>query len=281
MKRRDVRSRNGPGMSLPAAGSMEAPAVNDDLSLNEQRQMLKLCSKCALVCFTILAFLLLLQAVTGGLLSIKVIADMPGGAEEAAERIADYATIRSLHATFGQLSLIPAFAVMAFSILFMLNISGVEARHTRISWAQVVKSIMLVVILVGLCIGGRLFALKLVEDRFWLLLEGEAHAKSAGITIDTFSSTGFYTFVVLHGVVLPVLAVIIMIFMWAPFNEFTAKKKKELKLSKWSKFSVVVETDESKPPEKAAEKAPDGKSVSDWIAMKRMVDSESNEEDKN
>ena len=259
---------------------MEAPVVSGDLYMSEQRQTLEICSKCALICFTILAALILLQAVTGALLSIKALAPIPNGTEEAAEKIASYATLRSVHGTFGQLSLIPAFAVLAFSILFMLNISGVEARHTRINWAQVGKSVVLVLIMVGLCIGGRLFALKLTEGGFWLFLEPEAHAERAGITIHTFSSTGFYTFVVLHGIVLPVLAAIIMIFMWAPFSEFNAKKKKKVKLRKGPKLTLTGATQESNPPETATENGPNKDSVSDWIAMQRMVGPESKKDNK-
>jgi len=246
--------------------------LESDPYVKQQRQALIVCSKCALVCFVILTGIIAVQAVTGTILSLKSLEVPTSDAAHATAMIDSYATLRSLHATLGQFALIPAFAVLAFSILFMLNVGGIGARLTRVTWGQVFKAGVLVVILVGICLGGRLFAIELKGSRFWLLLEPEAMKENPGVTMDGFSSTAFYTFVGLHGIVLPFLAIIVIIFMWAPFSEFgRERREREFRGPAFQNWSLIIEAgsknSEEEPPEE-----PEGDTPTGWKAMRRMAE---------
>jgi len=255
--------------------------LESDPYVKQQRHALIVCSKCALACFVILTGIIAVQAVTGTILSLKSLEVPPSDAAHTTVMIDSYAMLRSLHATLGQLALIPGFAVLAFSILFMLNVGGVGARLTRFTWGQVFKAGVLVIILVGICLGGRLFAIELKGSRFWLLLEPEAVTENPGVTMDGFSSTAFYTFVGLHGIVLPFLAVIVIIFMWAPFSEFSRERReREFRGPAFQKWSLIIEaggnTTNEGPPEEPDDDTPAG-----WKAMRRMAEgaSRADEED--
>ena len=98
-------------------------------------------------------------------------------------------------------------------------------------------------LLVGIACGGRLFIIKLKAANFWLTIPKEDVAGMTGITMQAFSWKAFYTFLALHGIVLPLLVVIAIIFMWPAFDEF-ARGGGPAPVSKWS----VFEEEEDKTP---------------------------------
>jgi hypothetical protein len=239
-----------------------------DYPEDEQTSTLHVCSKIGLACFCAICALVVFQAITGTLLAVKCVSTPPALPQEREQVVEWCSAVRSAHAVAGQLALVPAFVVFALSILFMLNVGNFDTRHTRFMWAQLLRSLLLCLILMGISLGGRLYGDYLRGEGFWLTETSEPAGESAGATIDAVSSTGFYTFVALHGIVLPFLAIISIIFMWPAFYEF-AIAKMPAALTRWTKLDKSAG-----PAASDIEDLPTG-----WSSLARMADKKRTRED--
>lgn len=236
--------------------------------VDPERSTLRLCSKVGLGCMVVICVLIAAQAVTGALLAVRSALSRPASGDDLIRAVELCALVRSVHAFAGQAALIPAFTVLTLSILFMFNVGSFDTRHTRFTWAQVMRALLLCCILLGIAFGGRLYGDYLRSEGFWLSGDPESAAEAPCATIGAVGSTGFYTFVGLHGIVLPFLAIISIIFMWPAFYEF-AVRKGPAAYTKWTEFKKAMHTD-TRP----AENLPEG-----WSAMSRMAERRRMEED--
>ncbi len=253
---------------------MDRSGLADDKKL----RTVKLCCRWGLVCLALLGTIIAAQAVTGGLLSVRLFERLPASTGEAAARAEAFSTLRSLHSVLGQISVLGAVGVLAVSIIFMVNVGDVDAYHTRFSWSQLAKAMLLVLILVGLFMGGRLFSLQLTAARLWPMLSEQDMLREPGITMEAFGQTPFYTFVALHGVVLPLLAVVVIIFMWPPFHEFALEKKRpKLKPTAFKDLSAILESGEE--AESEAEEEPTSQGPLNWARMRAKLEREAGADD--
>ncbi|MCD6404949.1 MAG: hypothetical protein J7M19_03910 [Planctomycetes bacterium] len=242
--------------------------LSEDEFLSDERSTLKTCCVAALICLAIVSAAIALQAVTGAILAVSASRIPPPDAAAKARAVTFYCRLKSFHSLTGQLALFPAFGVMAISILFALNVGQFRTRYTHFRWAQAVKAGLLCLILAGIAFGGRLFHAKLSIAGFWLHASAEQGTAGDGITMNAFGTPRFNTFVVLHGIILPFLAVISIIFIWPAFLEF-AKGEGPAARTKWTSIEENWE-EESAAAEISQNSLPAGfKSISETIGRKR------------
>ncbi len=246
--------------------------------LSDERRTLRICSIAALICLAIISAVIALQAVTGAILAVLASRMPPPDVAAKAHAIAFYGSLQSFHSFTGQAALFPAFGVMALSIVFALNVGEFRTRYTRFRWAQAVKAGLLCLILAGIAFGGTLFHAKLSIAGFWLEASVKQGAAAGGITMNAFGTPRFNTFVVLHGIILPFLAVVSIIFIWPAFLEFARGEGPAVR-TKWTSIEESWE-EEAAAAEISQNSLPAGfKSISQMAGRKhRRESSESDDE---
>lgn len=228
--------------------------------VTEDRRTLRTCCKCAVICFVLILVCVAIQAATGATLAVW--AQRAPAADIAANSRAmrSYALLGRIHRLVRQAMLVPAVGLLAPSALFSLTAGNFYTKHTRYAWMQIVKSSLLIACVAGTCLGARCFVVRLRTAGLWLLGESDLATSEPGIDMAAYGLSGFYAFVALHAVVLPVLAVIVVIIMWAPFWEFMRGQGPAAR-TKWLELEALDE-EEMKIERRSQDSLPDG-----WKSM--------------
>ena len=100
----------------------------------------------------IICVLIVLQGLTGTLLAAISAMAQPQSPDRLRQTVQWCASLRSAHAFLGQAALVPAFTLLTLAILFMFNVGSFDTRHTRFTWSQVMRALLLCAILFGIAL---------------------------------------------------------------------------------------------------------------------------------
>lgn len=163
-------------------------------------------------------------AITGSIIAVESRQAYPAteAAAEAAART--FSCWSAWHNALSILLLFPLLSLVAFSILFSLNIGGFDAKRTKRPWAQTVLAGTLGLCVIASLVLGNVYASRMALVNHWLLAPPGGYAPDTVVMEAPATSAGsFSTFVTFHSIILPMLAVMIIAFMWPPFCEFTKR----------------------------------------------------------
>jgi len=201
------------------------------------RQFIRSVSIGGVICVAAILLCITLIACSGGYLAISSRQAYPSTEDVAVYAAASFGRFASCHLFFGLVSIVAALTAVALAIVFALNIQGVEAKRTTFRWAQTIKSVALVLVLVATFIVGRMYHSRLVAKRFWLtppaagFEEGDVVQKGQVINAATFT-----TFLAFHSIIRPLAAVILARMLWPPYYEFLPRQESVPK-SKWHELT--------------------------------------------
>jgi len=209
-----------------------------DLSTDgaELRLMRTVC-RWAVTCILAVGFLVLLLSVSDVILAIERTSEYPAKEEARKAAVAGYASMERWYDAGAMILLVPLMGLVACSILFSLHVTGFEAKRTKHAWGQTATAVVLTIVLVASTLWGRAYESNLRTMHFWLT------PPAGGFRADDTIAKGmgecavsFTTYLCIHGILLPMISVMIIIMMWPAFYEFvfvdgSEPKGKTLKLT--------------------------------------------------
>ncbi len=188
---------------------------------DEELQMLVTVSRCAVGCCILLVLLLAALSVSGTTLAVRTSQAYQEDEALRATVLAEFSSARRWHGFTAFMFLVPLLLLVALSILFSLHVGSFAAKRTKRPWTQSVAAVTLALLLVGGLICGNIYSANLRAVNFWLTPPSggfsptDAVAKGQGACAMSFS-----TFIAIHGILFPAMALLIIIMMWPAFYEF-------------------------------------------------------------
>jgi hypothetical protein len=205
------------------------------------RHLVKMVSLGACICAGVLVLIIIAQVISGAMLASASRQDYQASDDARRQAISNFSSLATTHSIFGQLALFPALFLVACSIVFGTHITSVGAKNTRYKWLPGALSILLTIVLIGIVCGGVRFAHFLAEHKYWLTPPAGGYPPDAEVAKEQLvTPASFSTFLATHGIVLPFLALILMIFLMPSFYEFVLEKKpKEVAGVKMKKLKLT------------------------------------------
>lgn len=210
--------------------------VQSPVAPSPSRNLVKLCSMGAAACCALIVLLIVIQAITGVILANGSRQLYPTDAAARQAAIDAFSTANAVHRIAGQLSLFPVLFLTAFSIIFSLHVGAFDAKHSKRPWVITIAAVVLTVMLIGVISQGVGFANNLAERNFWLTPPPGGYPAGTAIAKEqVVGSASFTTFITIHGIILPLLSVLLIIFVWPSFHEFLSEDGFGSR-SKWKKL---------------------------------------------
>jgi hypothetical protein len=212
--------------------------ASSPLPLTPTGNLVKMCSIGGAVCAALIILFIAIQAVTGTILACESRTLYPMSDEIRQAATGSFASIQSIHKIFGELALFPMLFLVAFSIVFSLHVGAVKLNNTKRPWAVTIVSGILAAILIAVISQGVSFGKNLVAKNFWLTPPAGGYPAGTSVAKEqVVSAANFTTFLTIHGIVLPLLAVILIIFVWPSFYEFVPRPRASAR-NKWASFET-------------------------------------------
>jgi len=193
---------------------------------NASRHVVKMVSLGGCICVAVIVLVIIVQAIFGSMLASASRQDYQASDDAQRQAINHFSALAITHTIFGQLAVFAALFLVACSIVFGNHIRYVGAQNTHHKWQPATLSVLLAIVLIGIVFQGVRFAHSLANQRYWLMTPAGGYPPGAVVAREQVVSLGrFSTFLATHGIVLPFLALILMIFLLPSFYEFVYEKK--------------------------------------------------------
>jgi uncharacterized Tic20 family protein len=189
----------------------------------------------ALACIVVLLAMLAAQAISGALIAGGSRQYYPAGETERQEAVSNFLARSAFHSVIGHLTVFVGLILVAFTIVFASNVGAFEGGRSRYPWVMVGLAVALTVILFGALIQGNSYRGNLERTHSWLTPPAGGFPEGSPIAAEqVVTSQKYFTFVTIHGIVLPFVVIILMIFLWPSFWEHMSEGRKEPRSSKWA-----------------------------------------------
>jgi hypothetical protein len=210
--------------------------VVKDTPADPSREMIKRVCWAGVVSGALIALSVVMQAVTGALSAAATRQAYPETEEARQAAVNAYASLSSFHSIIGYATILPLIVLVATSIFFMRH-SGVEIKNTKRPWTQVARAAAVVVVLLFTAYWGKSFDSQFRDQHFWLTPPPGGWPAAVEVAKgQVVTAAQFSTFLVLHGILLPLTALLVLVTMWPAFSEFAIVEKAG-KASKWASIA--------------------------------------------
>jgi len=190
-----------------------------------------------IACLVLLSAGIAAQGVSGALVACASRQDYPVDEGLRADALRSFASLSGFHSVIGHLMLIPALFIIACGILYSIHCPDFEAKCTKHPWAQTVRAVFLAAVVTVTVYWGSSYADDLQELKFWLSPPSGGYPAGTEVARgQVVSASTFSTFIVIHGILLPLVMILVMITMWPGFHEFVTNGGPDSR-NKWANIA--------------------------------------------
>ena len=204
-------------------------------SVAQRRSPARTASVGALACIAVLFLMLAVQAISGAMAAGGSRQYYPAGETEMQEAVNNFLARSAFHSVIGHLTVFVGLVLVACTIVFASNVGGFEPGHSKYPWVMVGLTVAVTLVMFIMLVQGNSYRGNLERKHYWLTPPAGGYPQgSPVVTEQVVNSQSFFTFLTTHGIVLPFIVLILMIFLWPSFWVHVSERRKEPQGSKWA-----------------------------------------------